>query len=107
MSPPRKKKPGATWTGATGQTENGRTYSAADILQPYLAQRLNGSASVAQLLPLVLTKTLTFGFRPYHQSEAPIQDGSTTSRGLPVISANEISLNPKKRAGAATHRTCN
>jgi hypothetical protein len=73
-SPPPKKKPGATWAGATGQTENRRTYSSADILQPYLAQRVNGSASVAQLLPLVLTKTLTFGFRLYEQTEMRVPE---------------------------------
>jgi hypothetical protein len=54
-----KEKPGA----ATGQTDNGRAYSPAEGLQASLAQRLNEPASVSQLLPLVLAKTLVIGFR--------------------------------------------
>lgn len=61
--PPPKKKPGATWAGATGQTDDGRAYAAAEDLQDSLEQRLNGPASVSQLLPVVLTRTLTLGFR--------------------------------------------
>jgi hypothetical protein len=61
--PPLKEKPGATWAGATGQTDNGRAYSPVEGLQASLAQRLNEPASVSQLLPLVLAKTLVTGFR--------------------------------------------
>ena len=63
MKPPRNKKPGATWVEATGQTDDRRGYAIADDLQDSLAQHLNGPAAVSQLLPVVLTKTLTLGFR--------------------------------------------
>jgi hypothetical protein len=61
-SPALKEKPGATWAGATGQTDNGRA-SPAEGLQASLTQRLNEPASVSQLVPLVLAKTLVIGFR--------------------------------------------
>jgi len=73
-SPPLiRKKPGATWTGATGQTENSTTYSAAASVQASLAQRVNGTIAVSQLLPLVLTKTLMTGFRLDLRCKALIQ----------------------------------
>lgn len=73
-SPPLKEKPGATWTGATGQTNCGQTYSRAERLQASLARRLDRTASLSELIPVVVAKTLALTPRRDAQIQGDLFD---------------------------------
>jgi hypothetical protein len=57
-----KRSPAQLGRERPGKLTTGRADSPAEGLQASLAQRLNEPASVSQLLPLVLAKTLMIGF---------------------------------------------